>query len=279
MCTPVLVQESKVYTSVIFKAFQSEYERSMTATTRVLDGNNKYAVAIGSLHGDLSFEDERIVKGDPLNQTVSCSCGMFNRTGILCAHGLKVLDLMNIKILPTHYVLKRWTREARKGSIQDREGRNVVKNPKLETQLRYRSLSHNFLNMEYKAASSPKCCFLLDNGLDCLGTQLEDKLNACTEVVNENPFSGQENVNPNVQERDAISVAQLKKKEVQSKKSKRQRTWLDKLRKVKRKPTKSAIPAKKKAKVRCNCNLNISICCHLNLNVDISISCYSSSTN
>jgi hypothetical protein len=133
--------------------------------------------------------------------------------------------------------------------------------------------------MEYKAASSPKCCFLLDNGLDCLGTQLEDKLNACTEVVNENPFSGQENVNPNVQERDAISVAQLKKKEVQSKKSKRQRTWLDKLRKVKRKPTKSAIPAKKKAKVRCNCNLNISICCHLNLNVDISISCYSSSTN
>jgi hypothetical protein len=82
-----------------------------------------------------------------------------------------------------------------------------------------------------------------------------------------------------MQERDAISVAQLKKKEVQSKKSKRQRTWLDKLRKVKRKPTKSAIPAKKKAKVRCNCNLNISICCHLNLNVDISISCYSSSTN
>jgi zinc finger SWIM domain-containing protein 3 len=65
---------------VIFEAFQSEYERSMAVSTRVLDGDNKYVVAIGSLHGDLSFEDERIVTGDPLNQTASCSCGMINRT-------------------------------------------------------------------------------------------------------------------------------------------------------------------------------------------------------
>jgi hypothetical protein len=39
------------------------------------------------------------VIGDPLNQKYSCSCGMFNKTRILCAHGLKFLDLMNIKIL------------------------------------------------------------------------------------------------------------------------------------------------------------------------------------
>ena len=109
-----------------------------------------------------------------LNQTASCSCGMFNRTGILCAHGLKVLDLMNIKILPTHYVLKKWTRDACCGSILDREGRNMVENPKLETQLRYRILSHKFLNWAYKAANSPDCCKLIDNALDCLGTQLEN---------------------------------------------------------------------------------------------------------
>ena len=166
---------------------------------------------------------------------------------------------MNIKILPTHTVLKRWTREARKGSIQYREGRNVVENPKREAQLQYKFLCHKFQNLAYKAASSPECCLLLDNGLDCLGTQLEDKLNACTRVVNENPFSRQENADPNVQERDALSAAQLKKKEVQSTTSKRLRTWLDKLCKVKRKPTKSAVPAKKKAKVCCNCNLKISI--------------------
>ena len=150
MCTPILVQASQVYTPIFFEAFQSEYERSMTACARVLDGDNKYAIAIGRLHGDLHFEEERIVIGDPFNQTVSCSCGMFNRTGILCTHGLKVVDLMNIKILPTHYILKRWTREARNGSIQDRQGRNVIENPKREAQLWYKFLSHKFHTWQIK---------------------------------------------------------------------------------------------------------------------------------
>jgi zinc finger SWIM domain-containing protein 3 len=94
---------------IIFESFQGEYERSMAAGTRVI--------------------------GDPLTKTATCSCRMFNRTGILCGHNIKVLDLMNIKTLPTHYILKRWTREARNGSIQDRHGRKVVENPKLEAQL------------------------------------------------------------------------------------------------------------------------------------------------
>jgi zinc finger SWIM domain-containing protein 3 len=150
MCTLILVQASQVYTPIFFEAFQSEYERSMAACARVLDGDNKYAIAIGRLHGDLHFEEERIVIGDPFNQTVSCSCGMFNRTGILCAHGLKVVDLMNIKILPTHYILKRWTREARNGSIQDRQRRNVIENPKREAQLWYKFLSHKFHTWQIK---------------------------------------------------------------------------------------------------------------------------------
>jgi len=91
MCTPTLVQASKVHTLVIFEAFQSEHERSMAACTRVLEGDNKYVVAIGSLHGDLRFEEECMLIGDFLNQTVSCSRGMFDRAGILCAHGMKVL--------------------------------------------------------------------------------------------------------------------------------------------------------------------------------------------
>jgi len=150
MCTPMLVQASTAYTLAIFEAFQCEYERSMAACARVLNGDNKYVVAVGNLSGELSFEDERIVIADPLNQTIYCSCQMFDRTGILCAHGLKVLDLMNIKLLPTHYVLKRWTREARNGSIQDKQGRNVVENSKRGAQLRYKFLSHKFHTWQIK---------------------------------------------------------------------------------------------------------------------------------
>jgi len=237
MHTPMLLQASEVYTPVIFEAFQSEYERSMAACSRLLD-ENKYAIAIGRFHGDLHFEEERIVIGDPLNQTASCSCGMFNRTGILCAHGLKVLDLMNIKILPTHYVLKRWTKAARNGSVQDKEGRNVIANPKLESQLRYKNMSHKFHNLAYKVAHSPECCLMVENALDCLGTQLEDKLNVSASTMSK-PCNDQENAEPNVQQGDELlSAAQLKKKEVKSNNSRRKRTWLDKFNKRKRKPTK-----------------------------------------
>ena len=79
ICTPMLLQASEVYTPINFEAFQGPYERSMAACSRELD-ENKYAIAIGSFHGDLSFEEERIVIGDPLKQTAICSCQMFNRT-------------------------------------------------------------------------------------------------------------------------------------------------------------------------------------------------------
>lgn len=142
------------------------------------------------------FEQERIVIGGPLNQTSTCSCQMFNRIGILCAHGLKVLDLMNIKTLPSHYILKIWTREACNGRIQDKEGRNVIANPKLEPPLWTRNLFHKFLNLAYKAADYPGCCLLLEDGLDCLSTQLEDKLNLSTNALNKS-CNDQENVEPN----------------------------------------------------------------------------------
>ncbi|XP_073360485.1 protein FAR1-RELATED SEQUENCE 5-like, partial [Aegilops tauschii subsp. strangulata] len=248
MHTPMLVLASNEYTPIIFESFQGEYERSMAACTRVLDGNNKVGVAIGSLHGDLHFEEERIVIGDPLTKTASCSCGMFNRTGILCGHGLKVLDLMNIKTLPTHYVLKRWTREARNGSIQDRQGRNVVENLKFEAQLWYKGVSHKFHTMAHKVTNSLECRLILENALDCVGPQLDEKLDA-TMNATKKPCDDQENVDPNVQlTSEFLSAAKLKKKEVASKNLRRKKGWLDKLLKGKRKPTKVALSKKEGAK-------------------------------
>ena len=155
MCTPMLVQANEVYTPIIFEAFQSEYERFMVVCARALDGEHKYAIAVGNLLGEVNSELEYTVIGDPLNQKTPCSCRLFERAGILCAHGLKVLDLMNIKKLPPYYILKRWTKEARNGNIQDKKGRNVVANPKLEAQLWYKFMSHKFHNLAHKVAHSP----------------------------------------------------------------------------------------------------------------------------
>jgi zinc finger SWIM domain-containing protein 3 len=87
---------------------------------------------------------------------------------------------------------------------------------------------------------------LLDNAFDCLGTQLEEKLNISSSDINEISCKDQENVEPNVKQRDDIECCSIEKKEVQSKNPRRQRTWIDKFRKVRRKLTKSATTTTKK---------------------------------
>ena len=58
MKTPMLIQTSKLYTLIIFEAFQGEYERSMGACTTALEGSNEYLVAIRSLDENFTFEKE-----------------------------------------------------------------------------------------------------------------------------------------------------------------------------------------------------------------------------
>jgi zinc finger SWIM domain-containing protein 3 len=234
MRTPMLLQVSKLYTPVIFEAFQGEYERSMAACTTALEGNNEYLVSIGSLDEDFRHEKEYKVIGDPLQQTSTCSCGQFNRIGILCGHAIKVLDLMNIKSLPAEYVLKRWTKEARSGAIQDNQGQNIIENPRLDETLNYKDMARKFLSLAQRAASHPGCSLIVHDTLDILSKKIEEELNGCT-----TPTMDQVTVPTNVAPvSNLVSTACLKKKEVETKTSKRKRTWLDRKRKFTKKGTK-----------------------------------------
>ena len=121
----------------------------------------------------------------------------------------------------------------------------MVENPKLEAQLWYKGVSHKFHTTAYKVANSLECRLILENALDYVCPQLDEKLNATMNSTNK-PCDDQENVDPNVQlTSEFLSAAKLKKKEVQSKKLRRKKSWLDKLLKGKRKPTKVASSKKK----------------------------------
>ena len=101
-------------------------------------------------------------------------------------------------------------------------------------------MSHKFLNLAYQAASSPECCLLVDDALDCLGKQLQDKISAPTSILSD---SYNVQLQPDVQQdEDFLGAACLRKKEVQPKSSKRKRSWPDKTRKYKKKvPNKSNV--------------------------------------
>ncbi|KAK2661581.1 hypothetical protein Ddye_000155 [Dipteronia dyeriana] len=99
-----------VYTPKIFELFQQEYETCLNIVVNQCTENGslfKYKV---SIYGQLR---EFIVTYNLSDETVACNCMKFEFMGVLCSHALKVLDYRNIKVLPNHYILKRWTRDAR----------------------------------------------------------------------------------------------------------------------------------------------------------------------
>ena len=140
---------------------------------------------------------------------------------------------MNIKSLPSQYILKRCTRGARSGTVQDNHGRNIIENPRLNEMLRYKDMNRKFLNLALRAACRPESTLLVNNALGSLSKEVEEQINACSDTAV--PVTAPTTVSP---PNDLVSTACLKKREVETKSSKRQKSWLDKMHKSKKKGSK-----------------------------------------
>ena len=116
--------------------------------------------------------------------------------------------------------------------------------------LRYKYMVRKFCNLAYRAASQPKCTLLVDNTIDMLSKQVEEEMNGVASPID--PITAPTNVTPPI---ELLSIARLKKKEVETKTWKHKRTWLDKRRKfakrekIKKKILQSRV-TRKKAKFR-----------------------------
>ncbi|XP_015575909.2 protein FAR-RED IMPAIRED RESPONSE 1 [Ricinus communis] len=103
-------QMSILYTHAIFKKFQTEVlgvvgchpkkesEDGTHVTFRVQDcEKNEYF----------------LVSWDQTKSAVSCLCRLFEYKGFLCRHALIVLQICGLSSIPTNYILKRWTKDAK----------------------------------------------------------------------------------------------------------------------------------------------------------------------
>nr|XP_048327343.1 protein FAR1-RELATED SEQUENCE 5-like [Ziziphus jujuba var. spinosa] len=109
---PVEKQAAEIYTRKMFSIFQDEVFESLVLAVK-LSGEEggtikKYEVARFDEEHKVYFVDFNITE-----QIATCSCKMFEFEGILCRHVLAVFKATNVFILPQHYILKRWTRNAK----------------------------------------------------------------------------------------------------------------------------------------------------------------------
>ncbi|KAL3750286.1 hypothetical protein ACJRO7_011305 [Eucalyptus globulus] len=99
-----------LYTRPIFRMFQEEFINALSLAIDRSGGTTPLPEFKLTEEGSTKINT---VKFDPSNSTLACSCGKFESVGILCFHVLKVLNFKNIFKIPSHYLLKRWTKSAK----------------------------------------------------------------------------------------------------------------------------------------------------------------------
>ncbi|KAK6926448.1 MULE transposase domain [Dillenia turbinata] len=115
--SPMEKQAANLYTKKIFAKFQEELVETFVYTANRIEGDgavSTYRVA--------KFEDDHKAYMVTLNipeMRASCSCQVFEYSGILCRHVLTVFTVTNVLTLPPHYILKRWSRHAKSGPGSD----------------------------------------------------------------------------------------------------------------------------------------------------------------
>ncbi|KAK6913320.1 MULE transposase domain, partial [Dillenia turbinata] len=114
---PMEKQAAEIYTRKMFTIFQDEIFESLV-----------FAMKLSSDDGTMSIyeverfdEDHKVyfVAFNLSEQRGSCSCNMFQFEGMPCRHVLAVFKATNIFLLPQHYILKRWTRNAKDEVMQN----------------------------------------------------------------------------------------------------------------------------------------------------------------
>ncbi|XP_047311619.1 protein FAR1-RELATED SEQUENCE 3-like [Impatiens glandulifera] len=111
--SPMEQQAANLYTKKVFAKFQEELVETFVYTANNIEDDgfvSKYRVAKYE-HDEKAY----IVSVDMAEVRASCSCQMFEYSGILCRHILTVFTVTNVLTLPSHYILKRWTMNGRIG--------------------------------------------------------------------------------------------------------------------------------------------------------------------
>lgn len=116
---PVEEQCRRLYTLTIFRIFQNELVQSYNYLG--IKTYEEGAISRFLVRKCGNENEKHAVTFSASNLNASCSCQMFEYEGLLCRHILKVFNLLDIRELPSRYILHRWTKNAEFGFVRDVE--------------------------------------------------------------------------------------------------------------------------------------------------------------
>ena len=81
---------------------------------------------------------------------------MFETLGLFCRHALRILIVKNVTELPIQYILKRWTKDAKKDSVLCDHVKPASANDELSMTSRCNELMHSIYEIFTKSAATTR---------------------------------------------------------------------------------------------------------------------------
>ncbi|XWS26064.1 hypothetical protein CRYUN_Cryun27aG0120800 [Craigia yunnanensis] len=166
-------QAAHLYTRKIVMKFQEELVETLAYPATAIDDTGLEVMYWVAKFG----EDHKahFVKFNIFRKKASCSCQMFEFSGIICKQVLAVFRVTNVLILPSHYILKRWTRNAKSGVAVDGCTVEMPSNSQESYAARYDNLCHEAI----KFVGEGKNQYDQEKKIQDLSMELEDASRRC----------------------------------------------------------------------------------------------------
>ncbi|XP_016206884.1 protein FAR1-RELATED SEQUENCE 5-like [Arachis ipaensis] len=148
MSSPMEKQFQQEYTTSMFRDVQTEFVKKADCRVSVVDKQCPLVC--------MKVEEEKLVNGTILcvlydvhfyhsTQEVRCECNLFESSGVLCCHYLKVFHLYKVYKVPTCYVLPRWSKKIKRKHTYVKSSHDVSRSN--ESHVAFRRLCAHFYNV------------------------------------------------------------------------------------------------------------------------------------
>ncbi|XP_024178790.1 protein FAR1-RELATED SEQUENCE 5-like [Rosa chinensis] len=122
---------AKIYARKIFYEVQEQLRESFKYKLELLRENVTHCV-FKVMRKNLDTMKSRELTYEKDSDFASCSCRKFESEGLSCSHVFSYLiKIQDVDKLPTQYILKRWTKDARQSLVLDSDGMEIKDNKAL----------------------------------------------------------------------------------------------------------------------------------------------------
>ncbi|KAF8102934.1 hypothetical protein N665_0190s0051 [Sinapis alba] len=186
--SPFGKQVVELYTREMFKKFQVEVLGGVACHPKIEseeedDGGNKGTFRVQDYEQNRGF----VVVWSSESSEVVCSCRLFEFKGFLCRHAMIVLQMSGELTIPSQYVLKRWTKDARSREAAESD---LIYRDSTKAQ-RYTDLCHRSLKLSEEASLSEESYNAVMNVLNEALRSCENTSSVIHSVVESNSDAAQ----------------------------------------------------------------------------------------